>query len=213
MNLANNIADRLLQINAIKLNAAKPFIWSSGLHSPIYCDNRLILSYPEERKIVIKALTREASNYEGINAIAGVATAGIAWGAYVADALGLPYCYVRNKPKDHGLKNLIEGRLPQASIVLVVEDLISTGGSSIDAVEALQLDGYHVSGVLSIFQYGFNSAKMRFEDKKIKFSSLTNFETLLARALSANFISKEEFLRLQSWNQDPKLWSETYGKP
>ncbi len=210
MNLANNIADRLLQINAIKLNATTPFTWSSGLKSPIYCDNRLILSYPEERSIVIKALSREARLYSGLEAIAGVATAGIAWGAYVAQALELPYCYIRNKPKDHGLKNLIEGRLNPESKVLVIEDLISTGGSSLEAVTALQQNGFEVLGVLSIFQYGFLSAKNKFAEKNIKYSSLTDFETLLARALSSNYISQEEFQRLQSWNIDPKLWSDTY---
>ncbi|MEO6190360.1 MAG: orotate phosphoribosyltransferase, partial [Saprospiraceae bacterium] len=152
MNLANHIADRLLQINAIKLDATNPFTWSSGLRSPIYCDNRLILSYPEVRKIIIKALTQEASLYTNLTGIAGVATAGIAWGAYVAESLDLPYCYVRSKPKDHGLKNLIEGRLSECSTVLVIEDLISTGGSSLDAVEALEQESHKVLGVLSIFE-------------------------------------------------------------
>ncbi|MEP7195629.1 MAG: orotate phosphoribosyltransferase [Saprospiraceae bacterium] len=210
MNLANNIADRLLQINAIKLNATNPFTWASGLRSPIYCDNRLILSFPAERKIIIKALTRQASTYSGLEAVAGVATAGIAWGAYVAEALELPYCYVRSKPKEHGLKNLIEGRLPSNAKVLVIEDLISTGGSSLEAVSALQDEFYDVVGVLSIFQYCFQTAKEKFQLKNIKFSSLTDFETLLVRALQTNFINKDDFNRLQSWNHDPKLWSDQF---
>ena len=209
MNLANHIADRLLQINAIKLNTANPFVWSSGLHSPIYCDNRLILSYPEERKIIVKAMTREASRFEP-EAIAGVATAGIAWGAYVAEALELPYCYVRSKPKEHGLRNLIEGTLPKNAKVLVIEDLISTGRSSMVAVNALMDQGYQIAGVLAIFQYGFESAKVRFNEKSIPFESLTNFETLIIRALKAGYISEDEFNRLQSWNIDPKAWSDTY---
>ncbi len=210
MNLANNIADRLLQIKAIKLNAANPFTWASGLRSPVYCDNRQILSYPEERKIIIRALYREANQFK-MNGIAGVATAGIAWGAYVADRLDLPFCYVRSKPKEHGLKNLIEGRLDPGSTVLVIEDLISTGGSSLDAVNALEAEGYTVCGVLSIFQYGFNSAQQKFKEKNIPFKSLTDFNTLLARALHSEYISQEEFERLKSWNIDPKLWSDQHS--
>lgn len=210
MNLANNIADRLLQIKAIKLNATNPFTWASGLKSPIYCDNRQILSYPEERKIIIRALAREANHFK-MNGIAGVATAGIAWGAYVADSLELPFCYVRSKPKEHGLKNLIEGRLDPGSSVLVIEDLISTGGSSIDAVNALETEGYKVCGVLSIFQYGFSVAKQKFQEKNIIFKSLTDFDTLLARALHSEYISQDEYGRLKSWNIDPKLWSDQHS--
>ncbi|NOT37929.1 MAG: orotate phosphoribosyltransferase [Saprospiraceae bacterium] len=211
MNLANHIADRLLQIKAIKLNATNPFTWASGLRSPIYCDNRLALSYPEDRKIIIKALSREARLFTNINGIAGVATAGIAWGAYVADSLDLPFCYVRSKPKEHGLKNMIEGRLDPNSTVLVIEDLISTGGSSMEAVQALLNEGYNVVGVLAIFQYGFSSATQKFKDKNILFSSLTDFDTLLARALFANEISQVDFERLKSWNIDPKLWSDQHS--
>ena len=155
MSLAKNIADRLLQINAIKLNAPNPFTWASGLRSPIYCDNRLILSYPAARKELILALVRESSCFDGINAI-----------AYLADRLDLPYCYVRNKPKEHGMKNLIEGKLPENSTVLVIEDLISTGGSSLEAVHALQENEIKVAGVLAIFQYGFLSANEKFKENK-----------------------------------------------
>ena len=210
MNLANNIADRLMQINAIKLNAQNPFTWASGLRSPIYCDNRLILSFPEVRKIVVAALAREALSFENMNAIAGVATAGIAWGGLVADRLELPFCYVRNKPKEHGMKNLIEGQLPENSKVLVVEDLISTGGSSMEAVHALQQSGYEVVGVLSIFQYGFESAFEKFNAQNIKFKSLTDFQTLLVRALQAKYISSPDYENLKSWNLNPKLWSDAF---
>ena len=209
MNLANNIADRLMQINAIKLNAQNPFTWASGLKSPIYCDNRLILSFPEVRKIVVAALVREALSFEGMNAVAGVATAGIAWGALVADRLDLPFCYVRSKPKEHGMKNLIEGELPENSKVLVIEDLISTGGSSMEAVQALLQPSYEV-GVLSIFQYGFLSAVEKFNDKNVKFKSLTDFQTLLVRALQANYISSADYENLKSWNLNPKLWSDQF---
>ncbi|MCC6815924.1 MAG: orotate phosphoribosyltransferase [Saprospiraceae bacterium] len=211
MNLANNIADRLLQIKAIKLNAANPFTWASGLKSPIYCDNRLILSYPEERKIIIRALNREASKFQNIDAIAGVATAGIPWGAYLADKLELPFCYVRSKPKEHGLRNTVEGRLNPKSRVLVIEDLISTGGSSLEAVQGLQSENYEVVGVLALFQYGFQSAIERFAEKNIHFTSLTDFKTLLARALHEGYISNDEFDRLKSWNIDPKLWSDQHS--
>ncbi|HQX45150.1 MAG: orotate phosphoribosyltransferase [Saprospiraceae bacterium] len=210
MNLANNIADRLMQINAIKLNAQNPFTWASGLKSPIYCDNRLILSFPEVRKIVVAALVREALSFEGMNAVAGVATAGIAWGALVADRLDLPFCYVRSKPKEHGMKNLIEGELPENSKVLVIEDLISTGGSSMEAVQALLQPSYEVVGVLSIFQYGFLSAVEKFNDKNVKFKSLTDFQTLLVRALQANYISSADYENLKSWNLNPKLWSDQF---
>ena len=210
MNLANNIADRLMQINAIKLNAQNPFTWASGLKSPIYCDNRLILSFPEVRKIVVAALVREALSFEGMDAVAGVATAGIAWGALVADRLDLPFCYVRSKPKEHGMKNLIEGELPENSKVLVIEDLISTGGSSMEAVQALLQPSYEVVGVLSIFQYGFLSAVEKFNDKNVKFKSLTDFQTLLVRALQANYISSADYENLKSWNLNPKLWSDQF---
>lgn len=210
MSLAKNIADRLLQINAIKLNAPNPFTWASGLRSPIYCDNRLILSYPAARKELILALVRESSCFEGVNAIAGVATAGIAWGAYLADKLDLPYCYVRNKPKEHGMKNLIEGKLPENSTVLVIEDLISTGGSSMEAVHALQENNLKVAGVLAIFQYGFLSANEKFKENNIPFRTLTDFPTLLERALYRNDITSLEYDQLSSWNINPKLWSDQF---
>ncbi|HRI01785.1 MAG TPA: orotate phosphoribosyltransferase [Saprospiraceae bacterium] len=208
--IAKNISDRLLQIKAIKLNAQNPFTWASGLRSPIYCDNRLILSYPEVRKEVILALTRQAKTL-GPTAIAGVATAGIAWGAYVADKLELPYCYIRSKPKDHGLKNLIEGQIPEGSKVLVIEDLISTGGSSLEAVQAVIDQNLETIGVLSIFQYGFAAAKENFEKKSQSFWSLTDFPTLLEQALLSSYINPDDFQKLKNWNQNPKLWSDQFS--
>ncbi|MBK9272009.1 MAG: orotate phosphoribosyltransferase [Saprospiraceae bacterium] len=210
MNLADNIANRLLQINAIKLNPKEPFIWASGLRSPIYCDNRLILSFPEVRKIVVKGLCREAHLFEAVNCIAGVATAGIPWGAMVADHLDLPFVYVRSKPKDHGLKNMIEGRLPENPVVLVIEDLVSTGGSSMEAVNAIVGAKARIAGVLALFQYGFPETSHKFSENKVKFHSLTNFETLLVRALHGKFVSPEDFEKLKSWNLNPKLWSDSF---
>ncbi|MBK9631642.1 MAG: orotate phosphoribosyltransferase [Saprospiraceae bacterium] len=210
MNLAGNIANRLLQINAIKLNTKEPFTWASGLRSPIYCDNRLILSYPDVRNVVVKGLCREALSFEGTNCIAGVATAGIPWGAMVADHLDLPFVYVRAKPKEHGLKNMIEGKLPENPEVLVIEDLISTGGSSLEAVSALKAENSKIMGVLALFQYGFPSATDKFAQNKIKLNTLTNFETLLVRALQGNYIHPEEYENLKSWNLNPKLWSDSF---
>lgn len=210
MNLAGNIANRLLQINAIKLNAQSPFTWASGLRSPIYCDNRLILSFPEVRNIVVKGLCRESHSFESVNCIAGVATAGIPWGAMVADHLELPFIYVRSKPKEHGLKNLIEGKLPDSARVLVIEDLISTGGSSMEAVNAVQQEGAEVIGVLALFQYGFPKAIQAFAERNVSMKCLTDFDTLLKIALESQYINQTEYENLKSWNLNPQLWSNSY---
>lgn len=210
MILAHNIADRLLQIKAVQLNTREPFTWASGLRSPIYCDNRKILSYPEIRNEVIQGLVEKTSQYGTVNAIAGVATAGIAWGAYLADRLQLPFVYVRSKPKEHGLKNRMEGELPPGSQVLVVEDLVSTGGSSLDAVQALAESGQQISGLVSIFQYGFYSAKAAFQQKQIPFYSLTDFPSLLERALQLRYINQTEYDNLSTWNADPQSWSSAF---
>ena len=180
------------------------------MRSPIYCDNRLILSYPEVRKIVVKGLCREAHMFEGINGVAGVATAGIPWGAMLADHLELPFLYIRNKPKEHGLNNLIEGRLPEDPKILVVEDLISTGGSSLEAVKAIADAGARVLGVLALFQYGFPVAHENFKKTNTELRTLTNFETLLLRAQDSGYITSEEYENLKSWNQDPKKWSDHF---
>ncbi len=210
MNLAHKIADHLLQIKAIRLNTDEAYIWASGLNSPIYCDNRKALSYPPIRTDIVQGFVSLSNEFTQIEAIAGVATAGIAWGAWLASALNLPFVYVRSKPKEHGLKNLLEGELAPNSRILVIEDLVSTGGSSLDAIASLESGGHTVLGLLSIFHYGFDIAKQRFSEKNLKFMSLTDFPNLLERALQANYINQTTYENLLSWNQDPGKWSETY---
>nr|MCU0346243.1 orotate phosphoribosyltransferase [Saprospiraceae bacterium] len=160
MNIASEVAKRLLQIKAIKLSPQKPFTWASGILSPIYCDNRLVLSHVDTRGFVKDCLVEKSKDFASFDAVAGVATAGIAHGMLLADALGLPFAYVRSKAKEHGRQNLIEGELPENAKVLVVEDLISTGGSSLQAVESVRQAGYKVVGVLAIFSYNFDKATM-----------------------------------------------------
>lgn len=210
MNLAHNIADHLLQIKAIRLNAEQPFTWASGLSSPIYCDNRKILSYPKIRKEVINGLVTLSYQFKDIEAIAGVATAGIPWGALLSDTLELPFIYIRAKAKDHGLKNRIEGELKPNSKVLVIEDLVSTGGSSLEAISSIEEEGHTVLGLLSIFHYDFELSRQRFAEKNLKFISLTDFPRLLERALQAKYIEQTTYEKLSSWNQDPAKWSDTF---
>ncbi len=208
--ITKEIAEVLLQIKAIKLNANSPFTWASGLRSPIYCDNRKILAFPSSRKQVIKSLVLRSKSFSEFNAIAGVATAGIAWGAYLAEQLELPFCYVRSKPKEHGLKNLIEGELPSNSKILVVEDLISTGGSSIQAADYLKEQNHSISGILAIFQYGFDETNELFLKKQIQLLSLSDFSSLLEHSLLTQYLSQQDFENLKSWNKNPKLWSEQF---
>lgn len=210
MTIAHKIADRLLEIQAVKLNPLQAFTWASGLRSPIYCDNRKILSYPEIRSELIDGFIDLSQQFKDYQAIAGVATAGIAWGALLADRLGLPFCYIRSKPKEHGLKNLIEGYLAPESRVLVVEDLISTGGSSIEACDALRAEGHPIVAVVAIFQYEFEVAGQKFLEKSLKFESLSRFSALLERALLHKLINPNEYENLKSWNQDPAEWSRKY---
>ena len=155
MNVEKQVAQNLLQIKAIKLSPQNPFTWASGMRSPIYCDNRITLSYPEARNLIKMSFAKLASSFAGIDMIAGVATAGIAHGALLADQLNLPFCYVRSSPKEHGRQNQIEGEIHQEASILVVEDLISTGSSSLDVVHLLREKGYQVAGVIAIFDYGF----------------------------------------------------------
>ncbi|MGB3227775.1 MAG: orotate phosphoribosyltransferase [Saprospiraceae bacterium] len=210
MGLTQDIADRLLQIKAVKLNVQEPFTWASGLRSPIYCDNRKILSYPEIRNEIVSAFVEKAKLFAEAGAIAGVATAGIAWGALLADRLGLPFVYVRAKPKEHGLKNLLEGEISTGTKVLVIEDLVSTGGSSIEAIQALELNGNPVLGLIAIFQYGFQSAQAKFLEKNISFHTLSDFNTLLEQALHQKYINNTDSENLSKWNGDPKLWSDNF---
>src|SRR5688572_17405409 len=204
---AGQIAAMLLQIQAIKLNTDKPFSWSSGWKSPIYCDNRLSLSYPEIRSTIKHALVQAIrENFFTVESIAGVATAGIAQGALVADILGLPFLYVRPKPKDHGMENLIEGKIVKRQKVVVVEDLVSTGGSSLKAVQALRDAGFKVLGMVSVFNYGFDVATRNFYDANTSLISLCDYSSLIKYALEEKQISEEQVTSLKSWRIDPATW-------
>jgi len=204
---AEKIASLLLKIQAIKLSTQKPFQWASGWKSPIYCDNRLSLSYPDIRDEIKQGLVDVIQQHFGpVEAIAGVATAGIAQGALVADALRLPFAYVRPKPKDHGMENLIEGRIEKGKKVVVVEDLISTGGSSLKAVKALRNSGVDVLGMVSIFTYGFDLAEQNFMRENVSLVSLSDYQHLLACAIDQHYIAQEEITSLNAWRVDPANW-------
>lgn len=206
---AGKVAQMLLQIEAIKLRADHPFTWSSGWKSPIYCDNRLSLSYPDIRKAIKDGLVEAIrGNFPAAEAIAGVATAGIPQGALVAEALNLPFAYVRPKPKDHGMENLIEGRVTKGQKVVVVEDLVSTGGSSLKAVEALRKEGAQVLGMVSIFNYGFDIATRNFHDADVSLVSLSDFSHLLTFAVENNYVSESDLVSLKSWRVDPSNWKK-----
>ena len=194
MNLAAEVARKLLQIKAIKLSPQKPFTWASGIQSPIYCDNRIILSFPSVRNFIKQALTVEAAKFGEFDAVAGVATAGIAHGMLLAD--------VRSKPKEHGRQNQVEGRINSGERVLVVEDLISTGGSSLQAVEVLREAGCEVVGVLAIFSYGFDKAERAFAAARCPFRTLSNYETLIRAAMETGDISGEDLQMLTSWRSE-----------
>jgi orotate phosphoribosyltransferase len=207
--LEKAVAEKLLKIKAIKLQPRNPFIWASGWQSPIYCDNRKTLSYPQIRtfiKIEIARLIMEL--YPDVDVIAGVATGAISQGALVADALGLPFIYIRPTPKDHGLENMIEGDLKPKQKVVVIEDLISTGGSSLKAVDAIRNDGSEVLGMIAIFSYGFPVAEQKFKAAKVKLTTLCNYESLVSEALATNYISEEDVATLKEWRQNPAAWGK-----
>lgn len=210
MNTATEVAKRLMQIKAIKLSPQSPFTWASGLRSPIYCDNRLALSHPDVRSFLIDAFVEKAAQYGPLDGVAGVATAGIPHGALVADRMKLPFIYVRSAPKGHGRQNRIEGEVPVGSRLLVIEDLISTGGSCLSAVEALRAADYKVAGVLAIFSYGFSEAQERFAAADCRFDTLSNYEVLLQEATNQNYIKEEDLLTLQEWQKSPKAWSKPF---
>src|SRR5687767_552410 len=204
---AGKIAAALLQIEAIKLNTERPFQWSSGWKSPIYCDNRLSLSYPEIRKTIKLALVQAIQeNFFTVESIAGVATAGVPQGVLIAEELNLPFLYVRPKPKDHGMENLIEGKIVKGQKVVVVEDLVSTGGSSLKAVQALKQAGLEVLGMVSIFNYGFDIATRNFYDENTSLISLCDYNNLLKFAFDEEYISEEEIISLKAWRVDPANW-------
>lgn len=201
------LASRLLEVKAIKLQPSDPFTWASGWKSPFYCDNRKTLSYPELRSFVKIELSRIIlEHFPEADAIAGVATGAIAQGALVADTLSLPFVYVRSKPKDHGLENLIEGELKPGMKVVVVEDLISTGGSSLKAVEAIRLGACEVIGMVASYTYGFDVATKAFKDAKVELVTLTNYEAVVSEALRIGYIKKEDVALLEEWRKNPSEW-------
>ncbi len=207
MSVAHKIAEILLDAKAVKLSPDAPFTWSSGWKSPIYCDNRVVLSYPEKRKFIKEALAELIKNkFPQATAIAGVATAGIPQGALVADELNLSFAYVRPKPKDHGMGNQIEGRLETTDKVVVIEDLISTGGSSLKAAEALQKAGIEVLGMVSIFTYGFELAEENFKNANIPLVCLSNYNTLIDVAQTKNVVSASQIDSLNAWRVSPSTW-------
>ena len=202
------LAEKLLKISAIKLQPELPFTWASGWNSPIYTDNRKTLSYPDIRSFIKVEMCRMIlENFDMPDAIAGVATGAIAMGALVADTLGLPYVYVRSTPKDHGLENLIEGNLKPGQKVVVIEDLISTGGSSLKAVEAIPAAGCEVVGMAAIFTYGFPIAEKRFSDAAVNIITLSNYNSMLEAALATNYIREEDLATLKEWRRDPANWA------
>jgi orotate phosphoribosyltransferase len=206
---AERIAENLLQIKAIKLNNTKPFTWASGLKSPIYCDNRIALSYPKIRTFIRQELVKAiAESFGDINVIAGVATAGIPQGILVAQEMGLPFVYVRSSAKSHGMTNKIEGVINSGQSVVVIEDLVSTGKSSLAAVDALQEAGAKVKGMVSIFTYGLAIAEANFEKAKCKLVSLSDYAHLIKTAVAGNSISENDQSSLLEWRNDPKAWSD-----
>jgi orotate phosphoribosyltransferase len=201
------VAEKLLQINAIKLSPQQPFTWASGWKSPIYCDNRKVLSFPYIRDFIKSEMCSVIfEKFPEAEVLAGVATAGIAWGAMAADQLKLPYVYVRPKPKEHGLGNQIEGTFEKGQKVLVIEDLISTGKSSLQVCDVLRNAGAAVIGMVSIFTYGFNIADEAFKTAAIPHQSLTNYPTLISLALDKGIIARDEENTLLNWRSDPANW-------
>ncbi len=210
--LEKAVAEKLLKIRAVKLQPNNPFTWASGWFSPIYCDNRKTLSYPKVRTFIKVELARTILElYPDVEVIAGVATGAIAQAAMVADELGLPFVYVRSSPKDHGLENLIEGDLRPRQKVVVIEDLISTGGSSLKAVEAIRKDGCEVLGMVAIFTYSLPIAEDKFKNARVKLSALCHYEAVLLEALATNYISENDMKTLKEWRENPSIWKKETG--
>ena len=207
--IEQQVAEFLLQIKAIKLQPNNPFTWASGWKSPIYCDNRITLSHPTIRTYIRQQLTRLIQDTFGpIGCIAGVATAGIPQGVLIAQELGLPFIYVRSKPKDHGTGNLIEGEILPGKRVVVVEDLVSTGKSSLQAVEALRAADYDVAGLVAIFSYGFDIATENFKQANCPFVTLSNYNALLKYAGENQYIAPNDVEILKQWREDPSIWGK-----
>ena len=204
---ALKVASDLLQIKAIKLSVENPFTWSSGWKSPIYCDNRLSLSYPETRTFIKEQLAEAAKAlFPDYEAVAGVATAGIPQGALLAEALGVPFIYVRSKPKGHGMTNLIEGKVTPGQKVIVVEDLVSTGGSSLKAAADLKAAGFEILGMLAIFTYGFPVADENFAETGIDLHTLSNYSVMLEKAKELGYVKDSDLASLEEWRKDPTNW-------
>ncbi|MBZ9779080.1 orotate phosphoribosyltransferase [Psychroflexus sp. CAK8W] len=208
-NTAHKTAELLLQINAIKLNPQEPFTWASGIKSPIYCDNRIILSYPSIRNYIVSEMAKPIETLFGKpDAIAGVATGAIGIGAIISDYLGLPFVYVRPEPKKHGRQNQIEGKLNPHANVVVIEDLISTGKSSMNAIKALKTEGKaNIKGMMAIFTYGFEESEALFKNEYLDVYTLGNYEILLEKAYKTNYLNKTELELLKTWRKDPANWN------
>lgn len=206
-NTASKVAEFLLQIKAVKLQPENPFTWASGIKSPIYCDNRKTLSYPQIRTFIRQTFVETINkNFAKPDVIAGVATGGIAIGALVAQELGLPFIYVRSEAKKHGLTNMIEGDIESGQNVVVIEDLISTGGSSLKAVDALREKGCNVKGMVAIFTYGFEEAEQNFLKSKCNLKTLTDYDSLINTALIKDYISEKDIKSLNQWRLNPHSW-------
>lgn len=205
--LKKDFAERLLKVKAIKLQPNEPFTWASGWRSPFYCDNRKTLSFPQLRSFIKQELVHAVlKHFPQADAVAGVATGAIAQGALVADALHLPFVYVRSKPKDHGLENLIEGELKPGAKVVVIEDLISTGGSSLKAVEALRRSGCTVLGMVAAYTYGFAVAEEAFREADVQLVTLTDYDHVVAQALATGYITPADVELLNDWRRSPQTW-------
>lgn len=206
-NYKSDTSEILLKLNAIKLSPNKPFVWASGLKSPIYCDNRIILSHPKSRNTIAELFVNVIKNkYPETETIAGVATGAIGIGILVAQKLSLPFIYVRPEPKKHGRKNQIEGEISDGKKIVVIEDLISTGNSSLNAVKALKACNLNVLGMVAIFTYEFNISLKNFKSNKVNLDTLSNYSFLIKKALDINYISKDEMLILENWNDNPENW-------
>ena len=207
-NIAQQTASHLLQINAIKLNPKNPFTWASGWKSPIYCDNRIVLSYPKVRDFLSNVLSEKIQeDFDGSLIIAGVATGAIGIGMLVAQKLNLPFIYIRPEPKKHGKKNQIEGKFTNGDRVVVIEDLISTGKSSLNAANALKDSGAEILGMMGLFTYGFSTADEEFRKAKIKLQTLCDYQHLLSEARNIGTISEMQLESLKTWREDPSAWS------
>tara|TARA_B100001142_G_scaffold55912_1_gene54416 strand:+ start:666 stop:1307 length:642 start_codon:yes stop_codon:yes gene_type:complete len=209
IDIAKQVAKSLLQIKAIILQPDNPFKWAAGWNSPIYCDNRKTLSYPEIRTYIKQGLSAIIKKeYKGANVIAGVATAGIPHGSLVAEELGLPFIYVRSKAKEHGKQNQIEGYFEKGQSVILIEDLISSGKSSLEAANTLKEQGMIVKGIVSIFSYSFDTAKENFKKMNLDYTSLCDYNTLLEQAIESKYIQKIDLEILKKWRQDPSSWGK-----